>query len=108
MRAAVEADTARNRAALAGGPTPPARPARRVLRAVAAVSMAVLLSACSVTLYSRAWMSQAACDRLSETEARALDDCRRYEYAESYETHNPHGGYADACGDLPPLVGDDC
>lgn len=23
-------------------------------------------------------------------------------------THNAAGGYKDACGDLPPLVGDDC
>lgn len=24
------------------------------------------------------------------------------------ETHNRHGGYIDACGDKPPLLGDDC
>ena len=23
-------------------------------------------------------------------------------------THNKHGGYIPACGELPPLVGDDC
>ncbi len=23
-------------------------------------------------------------------------------------THNAAGGYADACGDLPGLIGDDC
>lgn len=23
-------------------------------------------------------------------------------------THNKHGGYIDACGDLPGMVGDDC
>ena len=23
-------------------------------------------------------------------------------------SHNVHGGYIDACGDLPPLIGDDC
>lgn len=23
-------------------------------------------------------------------------------------THNAHGGYIDACGELPGLVGDDC
>lgn len=23
-------------------------------------------------------------------------------------SHNEHGGYRDACGELPPLVGDDC
>ena len=23
-------------------------------------------------------------------------------------SHNAHGGYIDACGDLPGLVGDDC
>jgi hypothetical protein len=24
------------------------------------------------------------------------------------KSHNQYGGYIDACGDLPPLVGDDC
>jgi hypothetical protein len=24
------------------------------------------------------------------------------------ETHNASGGYIEACGELPPLVGDDC
>jgi hypothetical protein len=24
------------------------------------------------------------------------------------ETHNARGGYSDACGDLPGMVGDDC
>jgi hypothetical protein len=23
-------------------------------------------------------------------------------------SHNQYGGYIEACGDLPPLVGDDC
>ncbi len=23
-------------------------------------------------------------------------------------THNLHGGYRDACGELPGLIGDDC
>jgi hypothetical protein len=23
-------------------------------------------------------------------------------------THNAHGGYIPACGELPPLIGDDC
>lgn len=23
-------------------------------------------------------------------------------------SHNRHGGYVDACGDLPPVYGDDC
>lgn len=25
-----------------------------------------------------------------------------------YPKHNKYGGYVDACGELPPLVGDDC
>lgn len=26
----------------------------------------------------------------------------------STDRHNEHGGYRPACGELPPLVGDDC
>jgi hypothetical protein len=35
-----------------------------------------------------------------------------YEVAQTFEptapTHNAAGGYVDACGDLPGLIGDDC
>lgn len=27
---------------------------------------------------------------------------------ESAASHNEHGGYIDACGELPPQLGDDC
>jgi hypothetical protein len=31
-----------------------------------------------------------------------------YGYQTPEQTHNAAGGYIDACGDLPGMVGDDC
>lgn len=28
--------------------------------------------------------------------------------AQPERSHNADGGYIDACGELPPLIGDDC
>ncbi len=75
------------------------------MRAFAIILAPVFLTGCGVTLWSHSWTSQGLCDSLPEVEARSLPDCRQYEYTESY---NADGGYAPACGELPPLVGDDC
>ena len=104
------ADHAANRDRILAAPSRP-RPRPGPWRALAAGALAVMLTGCSVTLYSVTWggpMTQADCDALPEAEARTVQACREFEYVESLEDYNAAGGYADACGDLPPLIGDDC
>ncbi len=64
------------------GPVPLYRTQRGRAR-VAMLLAVALLAGCSVTLYSREWISRAACDAMPEVEARALTGCRAHDYAES-------------------------
>lgn len=89
MREAVARDTARNRARLAGGPSPPAgrvRLAALAGLALALILLGAILAGCAVSLYSHEWdarPSQADCDaRYTETEARAVPACASYEWRE--------------------------
>lgn len=38
-----------------------------------------------------------------------LNSCAFYPISDDEQSsHNQYGGYREACGELPPLIGDDC
>lgn len=74
----------------------------------AVIALCLVLTGCSVTLYSREWDARGApFDECEHDRHNPVTGCYPSD-DEPGARHNAAGGYVAACGELPGMLGDDC